>query len=76
MFVETEKDLYIPNLTEYITFEKNDSKNIINVNCGELLETYKEKIKSIEIYYNSNTTELKHNIQNAEIFDIVTNKKL
>ncbi len=76
MFVETEKDLYMPNLTEYITFEKNESKNIINVNCGELLETYKEKIKSVEIYYNSNTTELKHNIQNAEIFDIVTNKKL
>ena len=76
IFVETEKDVYIPNLTEYITFEKLEYKNIITINCGEFLGEYRDKIKSIEIYYNTITTEINHNIGNVELFDIITQKKL
>ena len=32
IFVETEPDLYLPNLSEYIGFEKGEQKNCINLN--------------------------------------------
>lgn len=31
LFVETEPDMYLPNLTEYITFEKGDKLNTIDI---------------------------------------------
>ena len=36
LFVETEPDLYLPNLSEYITFEKREQKNVIDIRaCAE-----------------------------------------
>ena len=52
LFVETESDLYLPNLTEYIFFDKGEEKNIINLEqCAELLQVLKTRIKNVEIYY-------------------------
>ncbi|WP_411336496.1 type I CRISPR-associated protein Cas7 [Ruminococcus gauvreauii] len=77
LFVETEPDLYLPNLSEYINFEKSEEKNQINlVMCGEFLNQLSDKIKKVEIYYNPYTTELINNISNAEVFNIITQKEV
>lgn len=76
LFIETEKDLYLPNLADYIKFIKGEEKNIIEVNCSELLNSLKEKIKSIEIYFNPFTTEIKSNIQGVKEYNIFTQKEV
>lgn len=77
LFVETEPDLYLLNLSEYINFEKSEEKNQINlVMCGEFLNQLSDKIKKVEIYYNPYTTELINNISNAEVFNIITQKEV
>lgn len=76
IFVETDKDVYLPNLTEYISFTKGSDKNTIELTCENLLKSYGDKIKSVEIYYNPNTTELKNNIENCEVIDITLPKNI
>lgn len=77
LFVETEPDLYLPNLSEYINFEKSEGKNQIDlVMCGEFLNQLSDKIKEVEIYYNPYTTELTNNISNAKVFNIITQKEV
>lgn len=75
LFVETEEDLYLPNLSEYISFNKGDVKNIIEINCSELINSVSNKIKVVEIYYNPHTTELKYDIKGAKIYNIFTQKE-
>lgn len=76
LFVETEKDLYIPNLSQYITFEKRQEKDIIAVKCGKILNSLSEKIKSIEIYYNPYTTSIESDIEGAKLLDIFTKQEV
>lgn len=76
LFVETAPDTYLPNLTSYLTFEKKENKNIISLSCGGLFSALQERIISVEIYYNPDTTELKHNIEAAKTFHIVTQKEV
>ena len=76
LFVETEKDLYLPNLSDYIVFEKGEDKNIIEITCSELLNSLDEKIKNIEIYYNPYTTDIKCNINKANKFNIFTKSQI
>ncbi len=76
MFVETEQDLYLPNLSEYIVFEKGDEKDIIEINCAELLNEVKDKIKSVEIYYNPYKTIIKSDIEGAKLLNIFTQKEV
>ena len=76
MFVETEPHLYLPNLTQYITFEKGENKNTIHISAGEVLATLKEQIKSIEIYYNPSTTEIADDLEGAKYYHIVTRKEV
>lgn len=76
LFVETEKDLYLPNLSDYIVFEKGEDKNTIEIACSELLNSLDEKIKNIEIYYNPYTTDIKCNISKANKFNIFTKSKI
>lgn len=77
IFVETNEDVYLPNLTESIQFvhHQND-KNIISVQCGELLKELGEKILNVEIYYNPYTTTIKTDISNVKLYDIFTGKAL
>ena len=73
LFVETESDLYLPNLTEYISFDKGEEKNIINLEqCAELLQVLKTRIKNVEIYYNPYTTKL----EGAKIFNIISQEEV
>ena len=78
LFVETEKDLYIPNLSQYVTFEKgkDGDKDIISVNCGKLLNSLSKKIKNIEIYHNPYTTKIESDIEGANILDIFTRQEV
>lgn len=76
LFVETEEDLYLPNLTEYIEFKKGEEKNQISININDILEGLKDGIKSIEIYYNPLTTMITDDIEGAQYFNIVTRKEV
>lgn len=72
LFVETEPDLYLPNLAEYISFEKGAEKNKITIACGEFLEKVGDRILSAELYYNPYTTDIEMDLPLAKRFDIVT----
>ena len=76
LFVETEEDLYLPNMSEYIIFSKGDKKNTISLDCELILNEVKERIKKIEIYYNPLTTIIKTDIEGAEYYNIITGKEV
>mgnify|MGYP001107645645 CR=1 FL=1 len=76
LFVETEKDLYLPDLAQYINFVKTNDKNIIELNCCNLLNDLEDRIKNIEIFYNPYTTEIKSNIKSAKAYNIFTKKEV
>lgn len=75
LFVETEPDTYLPNLTAYIKFEKKEGKNIFSVSCGRLFQELGDRILSAEIYYNPDTSILKQDIAGAKVYHIVTQKR-
>ena len=76
LFVETEKDLYLPNMSEYIRFYKEEEKNTISLECGLMLNDLKDRIQKIEIYYNPLTTSIKTDIEGAEYYNITTGKEV
>jgi len=76
LFVETEEDLYLPNMSEYIIFSKGEEKNTISLGCGLILNDVKDRIKKIEIYYNPLTTNMKTDIEGAEYYNITTGKEV
>lgn len=78
LFVECDKNLYLPNLSEYITFEKGkkEEKNTITLHCDQLLNELSDRIQSIEIYYNTYTSQLKHETKQAKCYDIITQKEV
>lgn len=76
LFVETEQDVYLPNLTSYIRFQKEEEKNVISVTCGNLIKELGQKVLAVEIYYNMNTTILKQDIEGAKIYNILTQKEV
>ena len=79
LFVETDSDLYLPDLSQYIEFEKAEEthdKNIITITCSELINDLKDKIKCVEIYINPYTTTLKSEIKGAKIYNIFTQKEV
>ena len=75
LFVETKADTYLPNLSEYICFEKGKNRNVITLAFGDFLEQMGDVIEKVDIYYNPYTTELKGVPQNASVFDIRTQKE-
>lgn len=76
IFVVTKPNTYLPNLSEYVTFEKGEDKNIITLSFGELLRELNDNIDSIEIYYNPYTTKLIENIEGAKTYNIFTQKEV
>lgn len=76
LFVETKADAYLPNLSEYIQFEKGEGKNTIKIQCMGLLKDLGEKIESVEIYYNPHTTILEGDIESTRQYDIRTQNEV
>lgn len=71
IFIETEKELYLPELAQYVTFNKGE-KNIIELGFNDLINDFKDKITSIEVYYNPYTTIIKGELNKAKYFNIFT----
>ncbi|MCC0668804.1 MULTISPECIES: type I CRISPR-associated protein Cas7 [unclassified Clostridioides] len=60
IFIETNEEVYLPDLTQYIAFKKKESENdLISLNMIDLMIDLGEEINSIEIYYNPYKTEIK-----------------
>lgn len=77
LFVETEPDMYLPNLTEYITFEKGDKLNTIDISeVASIINAVKDRVKSVEVYYNPYTTNLVSGIEDEKVFNIITIKEV
>lgn len=78
MFVETEDDLYLPNLANYIEFTKgaDGEKNKIKLICGDMINELMDKIKSVQIYYNPYTTDLEQDIKGVKLYNIFTLKEV
>ena len=76
LFIETEKNLYLPNLSEYIHFSKGE-KNTISIQCGDLLNDVMERILSIELFYNPYATNVDFVSASKKIkyFNIFTQKE-
>ncbi|WP_296560075.1 type I CRISPR-associated protein Cas7 [uncultured Acetobacterium sp.] len=73
LFIETEPELYLPDLAQYITFEKNpDSKDMIHLGMADLINSLENRVLSIEIYYNPYTTILEGELNKAKLFNIFT----
>lgn len=75
VFVETKSDVYLPNLSEYVTFEKGD-KNKITLTCDTLFNELGDGILNVDIYFNPYKTELVQNIKGAKLYNIFTKKEV
>lgn len=75
LFVETKADTYLPNLSEYVDFEKTEEKNRIILSCAEFLDQMKDHVEKIDIYYNPHTTDLQGVPKNASLYDIRIQKE-
>lgn len=73
MFIECKEanKLYLPDLAQYVKFEKSESKNLIDLTSLNFMEKLVDDIKSIEIYYNSFTSELRTDLK-VQKFNILT----
>lgn len=77
IFIETDLDLYLPNLSEYIDFEKDGTINVIDLTvCMQVLTEVQTKIKNIEVYYNPYTTRLVMNDAGVKTYNIITQKEV
>lgn len=76
LFVETDEDVYLPNLSQYVEFEKGEDKNTITITCCDLINELSDRIKSVEIYYNPYTTDIKSEIKGAKVYNIFTQKEV
>lgn len=78
MFIETEKELYLPDLAQYIKFEKSEGKDniILSKELADMINTLGDKILAIEIYYNPLKTNIEINLNKAKYFNIFTREVL
>lgn len=77
IFVETEIDTYLPNLSEYISFEKGDKLNTIDISgVAEILNNIGDRIKDVEVYFNPHTTKIVSGIKGEKLYDIITQKEV
>lgn len=76
LFVETEADLYLPDLSQYVTFIKEDSLNIVQLKLDDLLNQLGGRIKNVEIYYNPYTIKVEQHLDNRKEYNIFTGGEL
>lgn len=75
VFIETDKTAYLPDLSQYVYFKKSEEdsqKDIIELKFDSILNDIKDKIKSVEIYYNPYTTNIVTDIENSKMLNIFT----
>ncbi|RMD04167.1 CRISPR-associated protein [Clostridium autoethanogenum] len=76
LFVETDEETYLPNLTQFMKFEKGEDKDILTLDLEEILQGIKDDIKKIEIYYNDYKLKLNNIPKGAVLFNIFTRKEV
>ena len=76
VFIETEPNVYLPNMSEYVSFTKDGQTNIIKMEFADVLAALGDKIKSVEIYYNPQTTKLSGSPAKAKLFNILTQQEV
>lgn len=73
VFIETDENAYLPDLAHYVTFEKSENaKDIITLGFDKLLDNIKEKVHSVEIFYNPYTTEIRTEFSGCKFKNIFT----
>lgn len=75
VFIEGDSNLYLPDLAQFITFEKSH-KDTINLNFDDLINDMGDRIKSVEVYYNDLSVDLICNIDKAKMYNIYTMKEI
>lgn len=75
IFIETEKELYLPDLAQYISFRKEENQNVITLGFEKLLNDLGNRILNVEIYYNNYKTKIEASINKAKYFNIFTRKE-
>ncbi|QAT63463.1 CRISPR-associated protein [Acidilutibacter cellobiosedens] len=78
IFIETESDLYLPDITQYIEFEKGGEKDIIRFSKEliDLIDKLSDKIINTEVYYNSLKIHIDKNFPKAKYYNIFTREEL
>ena len=76
LFVETDEETYLLNLTQFMKFEKGEDKDILTLNLEEILQGIEDDIKKIEIYYNDYKLKLNNIPKGAVLFNIFTRKEV
>lgn len=75
-FLETEMDLYLPNLDRYVTFIKGNQKDTIEIKIKEIISGVSSKIKNAEIYYNPMTLNINIDIENVKYYNIFSREEV
>ncbi|MGO4988242.1 type I CRISPR-associated protein Cas7 [Gallicola sp. Sow4_E12] len=76
VFIETEKDLYLPDLSQFVKFDKEEDINVFYLEFDTILEPVKDRIKSIEIYYNSYDSKVICNLENIKKYNIFSKEEI
>lgn len=76
LFVETEEDLYLPDLAQYITFTKEAGKDIVEIEIESLINPLKDRIKKIEVYYNPLKMIMKNPLPGATYYNLFTKEEI
>lgn len=76
IFVETKIDTYLPNLAEYVHFEKGDHKNVIILDFADLFDQLEDGIDKIDVYFDPHTTKLNGLTDQMSVYDIRTQKEV
>jgi CRISPR-associated protein Csh2 len=76
VFATTKEDFYLPDLSQYVTFEKGESMDIIKFGFSDLMNKLGDGIETVEIYYNTLTTIVQKDIAKAKYFNIFTREEV
>ena len=76
VFIEVDEDVVLPNLSQYVTYDKEDGKHVYSLNFEYLIEELEDRIQNIEIYYNSMDMKVNHSLKKCKMYDIYTKKEV
>ena len=71
IFIETKEGFYLPDLTQYIEYEKSDLE-VIKLGFSEMINSFKDNIIKVDIYYNPYKIDIDSSIEKAEYKNIFT----
>jgi hypothetical protein len=76
LFIETDEETYLPNLTQFIDFSKTEDKCNIDLHIDNILDSIKDSVKNIEVYYNDYKLKVNNIPEGAKKFNIFTGKEV